>query len=47
MANMKRCSISQEIKETQIKVAMRCHFTLTRLAKFSKYENLKLGENVD
>ena len=37
--NMKRCSISLVIREMQIKIIMRYHYSSTRMAIIKKIEN--------
>ena len=49
MANkhMKRCSTSLIIRETQIKTAMRYHFTPVRMAAIQKSKAINAGEGME
>ena len=49
MANkhMKRCSISQIIREIQIKTTMRYHLTLVRMAIIKSLQTINAGEGVE
>ena len=45
--HMKRCSISLIIREVQIKIKMRYHLTLVRMANIKKSTNNNAGEGVE
>ena len=45
--HMKRCSTSLIIRETQIKTAMRYHFTPVRMAAIQKSKAINAGEGME